>query len=166
MVNLILPTIFVPLLQQTSAFPDTVYGDATTQTRLQSETADNLAWESFASPSPSSPLSSALRAALTRVEFIELTSPTPLRDVLMRAETQHRVAIQRKERPFVVVGRARRLATESHHAELKELLEENGHAVGSEVRKTMGDVATAFVVSGSMAGLVVVQAAETSSASD
>jgi len=37
-------------------------------------------------------------------------------------------------------------------------MEEHG-SVGHEVRKTIGDVATAFVVSGCKAGLVVVQAA-------
>lgn len=147
------------LSKQPSLFLDTVYGHATTQTRLQSETADNLAWKGFASPSSSSSLSPALRAALTRIEFIELSSPTPLRDVLAQAETQYEMAIQEKARSFIVVGRARQLAVGSHHEELKELLEGNGHAVGSEVRKTMGDVATAFVVSGSTAGLVVVQAA-------
>ena len=33
-----------------TAFPDTVYGPPTSQTRLQSETADSVAWERYASP--------------------------------------------------------------------------------------------------------------------
>jgi len=70
--------------------------------------------------------------------------------------------VRQRARPFVVVGRTRRLAVESHHVELRELLEKNGQ-VGSEVRKTMGDVATAFVGSANAAGLVVVQSAGPSS---
>ena len=87
-------------------------------------------------------------------------SSTPLREVLTRIKTETDIAAQKKARPFVAVGRARRLASESHHTELKELLEgkPEGH-VGSEMRKTMGDVAATFVVSGIVAGLVVVQAA-------
>lgn len=62
-------------------------------------------------------------------------------------------------RVLVVVGRSRRLAVENHAGELKTLTDEYG-SVGSEVRKTMGDVASAFVVGSAGSGLVVVQAAE------
>ena len=146
-----------------TAFSDTVYENVTTQTRLQSDTADTILWQSFTSPSLFPEPPPAVRAALTRVEFIELASPTPLRDVLARIEAETNIAVQQKARPFIVMGRARRLASESHREELEELLEgrPEGH-VRSEVRKTMGDVATAFVVSGNSAGLVVVQAAEKS----
>jgi len=57
-----------------------------------------------------------------------------------------------------VAGRSRRLAVENHQQELKELMEEHG-SVSNEVQKTVGDVATAFVVSGCKAGIVVLQAA-------
>lgn len=149
---------------QASEFPDTVYGNVTAETRLQSETADSILWQSFTSPSSVSALSPAVRSALTRVEFVDLASPAPLRDVLARIEGETDMAVRQKAaRPFVVVGRARRLAAESHHAELGKIF--HGRAEGhvrSEVRKTMGDVATAVVVSGSIAGLLVVQAALTS----
>ena len=46
-----------------------------------------------------------------------------------------------------------------HNKELKHLMDEHMR-VGSEVRKTIGDVATAFVVAGVGSGIVVVQAAE------
>jgi hypothetical protein len=59
---------------------------------------------------------------------------------------------------FVVTGRSRRLAVENHQQELRELMEEHGR-VGAEVRKTVGDVATAFVVAGVGSGVVVLQAA-------
>ncbi|EED80200.1 predicted protein [Postia placenta Mad-698-R] len=39
----------VATVSQTTAFPDTVYGAPTTQTRLQSETADNVAWSRYSS---------------------------------------------------------------------------------------------------------------------
>jgi hypothetical protein len=47
---------------------------------------------------------------------------------------------------------------ENHQQELKELMEEHG-SVSNEVQKTVGDVATAFVVSGCKAGIVVMQSA-------
>jgi len=56
-----------------------------------------------------------------------------------------------------LAGRSRRLAVENHRDELKQLVEEHG-SVGNEVKKTIGDVATALVVSGCKAGLVVIQA--------
>lgn len=61
-------------------------------------------------------------------------------------------------RLLVVTGRSRRLAVENHSTELKELMAEYG-GVGSEVKKTIGDVATAFVVAGCGTGVVVLQAA-------
>jgi threonine aldolase len=50
------------------------------------------------------------------------------------------------------------LAAENHHAELKQLINEHG-GVASEVKKTVGDVASAFIVTGSQASIVVLQAA-------
>ncbi|KIJ36673.1 hypothetical protein M422DRAFT_179123 [Sphaerobolus stellatus SS14] len=140
-------------------FPDTIYGAATTQTRIQSETADNITWSKFASPSDPSTLSVAEREALSRIQFVKTNSATPLRDILAEAEAETNVAVQKKARPFVMLGRARRLAAESHSDELKSLFEENGTHINGEVRKTMGDVATAFVLSGGNAGLLVIQTA-------
>lgn len=96
--------------------------------------------------------------ALSRVQFTELATPNPLHAAVDDASSLLNDLIEKKSRLLVVAGRSRRLAAESHHAELKELMEEHG-SVGSEVKKTIGDVATAFVVSGCKAGLVVVQAA-------
>jgi hypothetical protein len=47
---------------------------------------------------------------------------------------------------------------EDHHRELKEVMEEYGH-VGQEVRKTIGDVASAFMGAQRGAGIVVLQTA-------
>jgi len=139
----------------TTGFPDTMYGNATTHTRMQSQTADGVTWARYAPPSLESPKEApaandhALADALSRVTFEELTSPTPLQAALRRAGTL--------ERAIVVVGRSRRLATEDHHAELRMLEEEHG-AVRSDVRKTVGYVGTAFVMAGINASLLVMQA--------
>lgn len=51
------------------------------------------------------------------------------------------------------------MATESHHRELKEVMEMHGRMDG-DVKKTVGDVATALVVAGCENGLIVMQAAQ------
>ncbi|KAI0040269.1 hypothetical protein FA95DRAFT_1527812 [Auriscalpium vulgare] len=137
-----------------TGFPDTVYGHANTQTRLQSETADSILWAKYASPTSDASSDPALAPALARIDFQELATPVPLHAAVQQARG---VAAERS-RVLVVMGRSRRLAVESHHQELKELTNEHG-GVGSEVKKTVGDVATAFILSGVNAGLVVMQAA-------
>lgn len=141
----------------TTGFPDTVYGQATIQTRLQSDTADNLSWSRYASP-PSEQHPAHLAEPLSRIDFVELQTPIPLHAIVNRAAAQFDLLVEQRSRLLVVVGRSRRLAVESHRAELKELMEEHS-SVGNEVKKTIGDVATSFVVSGCKAGLVVIQAA-------
>ncbi|KAL1667018.1 Sodium/hydrogen exchanger family-domain-containing protein [Schizophyllum commune] len=133
------------------AFPDTVYGNATTQTRLQSEAADAIAWARATGERNGTSISPSVTA---RQDFQEVATPTPLRTALDLAR-QHEPA---HGRLIVVTGRSRRLAVENHAKELKEVMERYTH-VGVEVRKTVGDVATAFVSADSGAGVVVVQAA-------
>ncbi|KAF8233442.1 hypothetical protein L208DRAFT_1451912 [Tricholoma matsutake] len=141
-------------------FPDTVYGQPNTQTRMQSETADNITWARYAGLRKDS--SSVSSAALGRIEFRELATPVPLHAAIQEANL---VAESPGGRLLILAGRSRRLAVESHRVELKELLEEYGSSgmgamrVGSEVRKTLGDVASAFVVAGVGSGVVLVQAA-------
>ncbi|KAJ7642763.1 Sodium/hydrogen exchanger family-domain-containing protein [Mycena polygramma] len=141
------------------AFPDTVYGHATTETRMQSETADNIAWAKFASPVADG--ASITSSTASRIEFRELATPVPLHAAINEVKTHHEASVgqARLPRVLVVVGRSRRLAVENHAGELKELADEYG-SVGTDVRKTMGDVASAFVVSSAGSGVVVVQAAE------
>jgi hypothetical protein len=107
---------------------------------------------------PQKTLLTPLTDALSRIEFTELATPAPLHTAVESATSQLESLIEKRSRLLVVAGRSRRLAVESHQQELKELTEEHG-SVGHEVKKTIGDVATAFVVSGCKAGLVVVQAA-------
>ncbi|KAF7370520.1 Na-H-Exchanger domain-containing protein [Mycena sanguinolenta] len=139
--------------------PDTVYGHPTTETRIQSETADNVAWAKYASPTGIDRASMA--SAVSRIEFHERPSPIPLHAAINEVKRYEETvsAEARPPRVLVIVGRSRRLAVENHAGELKELAGEYG-SVGSEVRKTMGDVASGFVIASAGSGLVVVQTAE------
>ena len=144
-----------------TGFPDTVYGNATTQTRMQSETADSIVWSRYASREARQAQDARLSSALARIDFQEVRTPLPLHTIIQHANRIFDTAAVERTRLLIIAGRSRRLAVENHHAELKELMQEHG-AVGSEVKKTVGDVATAFVVSGCNAGLIVMQASNTS----
>ncbi|KAK0202677.1 Sodium/hydrogen exchanger family-domain-containing protein [Desarmillaria ectypa] len=137
-----------------NTFPDTVYGHATTETRMQSETADNIIWARYTSPTYTSVYPT--QEALKRMEFRELSSPIPLHAILAAANEE--IEVVKGKRILTLIGRSRRLAVENHSKEMKELMEEHGH-VGSEVTKTIGDVATSFVLSRCGSGVIVVQAA-------
>ena len=133
----------------TTGFTDTMHGNATTQTRLQSQTADGITWARYAAPSAAPAHEDG--EALSRVTFEELASPNPLHAALHR--------VRELSRPVVVVGRSRWLAVEEYHAELRALEAEHGVApVHSDVRKTIGDVGTTFVMAGIDANLLVMQA--------
>ena len=99
-----------------------------------------------------------LTDALSRIKFTELETPVPLHAIVQSTYSQLESLNEKRSRLLIVAGRSRRLATENHNQELKELMEEYG-SVGQEVKKTIGDVATAFVISRCKSGLVVVQAA-------
>ncbi|KIY45592.1 hypothetical protein FISHEDRAFT_66875 [Fistulina hepatica ATCC 64428] len=138
----------------TNTFPDTVYDNATTQVRMQSETADRLAWSKYStSVTERSGANYPSPAALSRMEFKELLSPIPLHATIQAAKE-----CDVHTRLYVVLGRSRRLAVEDHSQELKVVFEEKG-AVPTEVRKTVGDVAAAFLASRCGSSLVVVQTA-------
>ena len=155
------PYIRADTAYQTSVFPDTVYGHATTQTRLQSETADGIVWQRFAYSSETENLDSVASAALTRIEWKEVVTPNPLRAVVDRAAQLEDCTADRRSRLLIVAGRSRRLAAGNRHAELKGLVEEHGE-IASEVKKTVGDVAAAFIVTGCKASIIVFQAANVS----
>lgn len=90
------------------------------------------------------------------MEFRELSSPIPLHTVI--AVANEKTESLKGKRMLVLVGRSRRLAVETHSREIDDLMGECGH-VGSEVKKTIGDVATSFVLSRCGSGVIVVQAA-------
>ncbi|KAF8547175.1 hypothetical protein OG21DRAFT_1517598 [Imleria badia] len=152
----------------TLGHPDTVYGPATTEMYLQSDTADNITWAKYATPPPSSTAAAsdstytenerpALRQALARIRFSDAHSPVPLHAAIRHA----RALLETSPRLLIVAGRSRRLAKESHHGEMKRLLETYRPGVGLEgMQRTIGDVGTAMVVGGSASAVVVLQAAD------
>ncbi|XP_006462999.1 hypothetical protein AGABI2DRAFT_186795 [Agaricus bisporus var. bisporus H97] len=163
-------------------FPDTVYCQPNTEVRLQSETADNIVWAKYATPATSTPSTSSTTtpnmeptvALPTRVTFKEITHDKPLHAALNEAyglqgnnsKTRHTAGAGAGV--LIVTGRSRRLAVESHKAEIKELMladgmGSNGEVVDSsavrEVKKTVGEVGSAFVGKGVGVGVWVLQAA-------
>jgi hypothetical protein len=145
--------------QRIAGVPDTIDGQQNREIRVQSDTADNIAWARYASAASDSKSShSSLSSASYKpqVEFKHLLTPIPLHAAIQEATA---IALFSPERKLIVVtGRSRRLTVENHKAELKTLMSEHG-CLGAEVRKTVGDVASGFMVAGVESGVVVVQAA-------
>ncbi|KIK70453.1 hypothetical protein GYMLUDRAFT_234917 [Collybiopsis luxurians FD-317 M1] len=143
-------------------FPDTVYGHANTATRMQSETADHLAWAQYTQPSDSAETGGfPSRAALSRIHFQDLSSPFPLHGIIAEANRLHSSSSS-KIKLLVIAGRSRRLAIEDHSKEVKKIMEEqHAHGLGIEVRRTIGDVASAMVIAGCTQEILVVQAVNT-----
>lgn len=132
---------------------------------LQSEMADNIAWSKYATPRGPTAMGTSvdaldLRHALSRIHFSEVHTPTPLHDVIQQA----RALQEASPHLLIVAGRSRRRAKESHHVEMKELLETFRPGLKPEgMRRTIGDVGTAMVMSGSASAVVVMQAANMAS---
>ncbi|KAG5635939.1 hypothetical protein H0H81_009624 [Sphagnurus paluster] len=146
-------------LHHTIAAADTVYGHNTTQTRLQSNTADNLTWERYASPSTDRDPETA--SALSRMTFSTATSSKPLHTMVDMVTNQVTRSTPARN-VIVVAGRSRRMAVESHKAELQQLVAEAGASIGSSVAKTVGDAGAALVASNTAASLLILQAATAS----
>jgi len=155
-----IPILEHPTLQHTITSPmDTVYAQHDTQIRLQSETADTVTWGLYAEGREvEDGLNEVMREALTRVEFVDMGTPKPLHAVVGRVNEIAEDMSRKRVRVLAMVGRSRRLAVEDHGLEVKEIMHA-GNSIGREVRKTIGDVGTALVVSGVQAGVVVLQAA-------
>ncbi|KAH8831387.1 Sodium/hydrogen exchanger family-domain-containing protein [Flagelloscypha sp. PMI_526] len=124
-----------PHLTVAGAGADTVYGAHNTQTRLASDTADNVEWSKYSTAK-----------ANPRITFSEATSPTPLEYALGLLTPSS----------ILVTGRSRRMPAESLSMELKLLL-------AKSVSRTLGDVGAGVVALGgeSVGGLLIVQAAVT-----
>ena len=136
-----------------TVFLDTVYATQNTQTVLASETADNLLWAKLTTDAVPE-----LAHAFARVEFREEAAPRPLRAAIDGAASAYAQA--HGARPLVVLGRSRRAAVANHRAELQELCAEKGAGGAVEAAKALGDVACGFIVAGSSASLLVVQASQ------
>lgn len=151
---------------------DTVYGGTAqgTQHRLASDTADNLALaryfpsamleENEGEESTATPLHPA---AIARIRFETVSTSTPLKTTMHKLAS---LASNGKDAVLVIAGRSRHSAP-SHRVELEQYLKEkvvNGHgiqslgiAASSEVRKTLGDVGSAVVVSGEAGSVLILQ---------
>ncbi|KIY51657.1 hypothetical protein FISHEDRAFT_64170 [Fistulina hepatica ATCC 64428] len=139
----------------TVAAADTVYGKPSTQTRLASDTADNVLWERYTRPQSTADVS-----ALSRIVFRTQTTPTPLRTVVeLVAETQ--AALPSGGASLIIfAGRSRRMAVESHKVELTTLIAQHGGEMGSAVPKTLGEVGAALIAAKTNANLLLLQAAK------
>lgn len=136
---------------------DTIYP---THAGLDSETADNLALSHYFDSS-STPRPKVIEEGLARISYQTLSSSQPLHLSIARA----RAAASASQVPFIVVaGRGRRDAI-SHSRELAAFLKANLEAVQSgiagstEVRRSLGDLGVAYLVSGVGNGVLVVQKA-------
>jgi len=148
-------TAALSAIHNTLTFADTVYGHGNTTTRLESETADTLLWDRYATSTDTH--SPAITSALSRVSFSHQFSSKPLHRVLDMAASEVQQASGRTL--IIVTGRSRRMAAESHQAELRQIVGERALATGSDsVPRTLGDVGAALVASGVGASILVMQA--------
>jgi hypothetical protein len=135
---------------------DTVYGNASTQTRLASDTADNLLWARYTNPSDER--NANITGALGRITFSTESTPKPLHVVTDTINNQ--LSNSHKDKTLIVLaGRSRRLSPESHKTELTTLIAEKGSPITSCVPKTLGDVGAALVATNVTASLLILQAA-------
>ncbi|KAF9480200.1 cation/H+ exchanger [Pholiota conissans] len=141
-----------PPIHTTMAAADTNYGQQTTQTRITSNTADNILWERYA------------QHANSRITFKTESTPTPLHRITDLVKTEVATTSSQLDKTLVVfIGRSRRLAVESLSGELQSLLGGLGLAYSTSVSKTLGDVGAALVATNVKASLLVLQAALSSS---
>src|SRR6266550_3786415 len=133
------------------AAADTHYGEVTPQHRMVSDTADNLLWDKYVHRDG---LNAFEHESLSRIDFVTKGTPGLLHTI---AEEANNLLKQDKEL-IVVLGRLRRMATESHAVELRQIMTEHGSSIGTSVAKTLGDVGASLVVMNLNASLLVMQA--------
>ncbi|KAK2465935.1 hypothetical protein APHAL10511_001576 [Amanita phalloides] len=145
------PSHHPTLIHQTMAAADTHYGEITDQHRMVSDTTDNLLWDKFVEKDTSN---ASELAALSSIRFVTKGSPALLHTVAEEANE----LLKQDHELTIVLGRSRRMATESHAAELREIIAECGSSIGASVAKTLGDVGASLLVMNVNAGLLVMQA--------
>ncbi|KIY73898.1 hypothetical protein CYLTODRAFT_428160 [Cylindrobasidium torrendii FP15055 ss-10] len=145
----------------TMAAVDTVYGQQSTEMRMASDTADNIAWDRYTNQSTVYNNSPDAVSALGRITFSRHSSKEPLHAVLGLVNEEVNAS---GRNVIVVVGRSRKMAVESHAQELAAITQEKGFSVGSSVAKTLGETGAAVVADGVGASLLVVQTAISKSA--
>jgi len=90
-------------------------------------------------------------ASNTRINYTEISSSTPLQTAINRAKEM----VSRKD--LVVVGRGRHDATFNHRTESLDILKNLGD-YGNDTRKSLGDIAQAFLSGDIAASILVMQA--------
>lgn len=156
----------MPLLQTmgTSAL-DTVYPThPTAGGRVANATQDELIFERFFGARAH--LSAALESAVKRITLDTASSHRPLHYSIARAhQAQARLdSSSALRQPFVILaGRGRRDGSPAHRREIEPFLKAHlaslarSIAASGEVRKSLGDLASAYVVSGVGDSVFVVQ---------
>ncbi|KAF8336424.1 Sodium/hydrogen exchanger family-domain-containing protein [Cantharellus anzutake] len=117
-------------------FPDTVYAQPTTQTRLISQTADEMAWSRLAKDQGDN--------ASSNISLVEHQSAKPLHAILERISEISSTS----RNLLVIVGRARQMAAQSHYAEMLQFSAgPHGQSLSSAglLRKTVGDVGAVVI---------------------
>jgi hypothetical protein len=132
-----------------TTFPDTIYENTTTA-RMISDSADNIEWAKYTSPSDELP-SPISKEALSRMSFTTKATPLPLHAMIADVNRHTEKGL------LIVTGRSRRLAVDSHKQELKQLIPEY-RSVDQDVTKTIGEIATAFLASSNNTGMIIIQA--------
>ncbi|WWC91047.1 uncharacterized protein L201_005987 [Kwoniella dendrophila CBS 6074] len=138
-----------------SAYPET-------QARLASDTADNIAWTYYAAASSaisSTPRPESVENALSRISFFSTKSATPLQFAYRCASSAIQSTTDKSGgswRPMLIVtGRGRRASSINHSQELNKILADMkglNPSVGAELRKTLGDPSTSFILGGGLPG--------------
>ncbi|KAG1789267.1 Sodium/hydrogen exchanger family-domain-containing protein [Suillus plorans] len=140
-------------IQSTVVMPSISYG----QTHFESETADTILWEQYVNSHSSFDIHPSICAALSCITFSEHSSSIPLHSAIHQASMRKPV--------LVVVGRSHRFGSDDLTQELENILKERGSVErDDDTRSTIGNAATAFVASGCTTAVVVLQAANASSA--
>lgn len=133
---------------------------------MNSQTVDHVLW---------SRVTSSETAGSSRITFAQLHSPRPLNAALEYLSKElsppASTSDPKANAPtpskgiIVAVGRARRMAVESHEAELRDIAAKAHAQSTGDLRKTVGDVASAFII-GTPHQLLVFQASSASVSSE
>ncbi|KAG6888533.1 hypothetical protein C0995_007645 [Termitomyces sp. Mi166 len=112
------------------------------------DAADDMAWKYHASVSPSM----SLDTSPSRIVFKEYVTTHPLHVAVREAHAIERPGV----RLLIVAGRRRHLQADVYPKELSNLIAEYGD-LDAEVKKTIGDIATAFLAANNGDGVVIFQ---------
>ena len=133
-------------------------------TNTDAAAIDSVAWKFYADSPPSS--------LASRITFHTLKAPKPIGAALENCQlAAAQAGAHHLWRPLlVVVGRGRRGAVMDHSTEVRDLLSERERDLGTgiELRKTVGDVATAMIMGGgkvSAASFLVLESGQGKSSS-